>query len=230
MLRRQFIVTGIASSVLASTKLHGFANAQGDKRHTASASRCKRERAARLGESIPATPRDEQSLLRRQRRLGVVSHHHARRKHPHQQQPRTKRPSDSGQHRKTRLQIQRHKNPPHQPRPLGSLRRQRQDHPDDRREIYGDDRRRPRRRVRRQKRFSLRQRPQHLVSANEGRSAAETARNRKTWWRRACWTQNRRPHQGLHHMDYGKSRTTKRENRATSSSSAAPTSTPATNS
>ncbi len=161
MLRRQFIVAGIASSVLASAKLHGAAAIQSASA-TPQRTSAEAEHSARLGQSVSAASRDGQSLLRRQRRTRFVSHHHARRKHPHQQQPRTKRSAHSGQHRKTRLQIQRHKNPAHQPRPLGPLRRQRQNHPDDRREIHGLGRRRSRHRIRRQKRFSLRQRTRTL--------------------------------------------------------------------
>src|SRR5580692_1152508 len=121
MFRRQFIVAGFASTVLTSAKLHGAARGQAANP------------AAQTPPTNASPPPDWVNPFPPHRVMGniyyvgseglVISDHYVRRKHLDQQQPRSKRAFDSGEHRKTRLQIQRYKNSAHQPRPLGPLRR-----------------------------------------------------------------------------------------------------------
>ena len=96
----------------------------------------------------------------------------------------------------------------------------------DRREVHGDGRRRAGRRIRRQDRLSVRERRRRSLSADEGRSRAARRRRGQARRRRARRASHARPHEGLHDVDDEGERGRRRP--TTSSSSAAPTSTPAT--
>ena len=235
MFRRQFIITGIASSVLASTKLYGSA-------HTKRQAPCRQHRRQRHAASANASvPPDWVNPFPPHRVMGnlyyvgseglasylvttpdgnILINSSLEQSVPLIQASIEKlgfKFSD------TKILLISHA---HWDHCAGSAKI----NANDRREIHGDGRRRSRRRVRRQKRFSLRQRARALVSANESRSRPARRRRSETRQRRPRRPQNRRPHQRLHHLDHESDATTKAENSTTPSSSAAPTSTPATNS